>query len=594
MTPINERLVDCAREIRQAPHGFKQTVYEKYCKELNYLTPTGEVNTKKLMMDLKKIGLNKKRATRSNANQHALPQQEAEEIVRWQRDNARANGKNIVCLDDAVNTLRVAGHIKAEAIDKATGEVKKLSISAIRQAIETYGLSAKRLNAPPPAIRMRTLHSNHVWQIDASLCVLYYLPKDGGLQIMHEAVFNTNKPNNLKKIENERVWRYLVVDHASGSIYVEYVFGGESGANLTQIFINAMQERKDEFWGVPKMVYCDAGSANTGAVFKGLCQQLGVKLEWHMPGNARATGSVEKAQDIVECKFESMLASRTITSLSQLNELAKNWRIRFNLTAVHSRHGQTRHNAWHAHISGHLISAPSVQACRDLANTPPKSRTVSLYLTISYEGKDWDVSHYPEVYVGMKVQVAKNPWAVDSIRIVDILADNSFNFFEAPLKLENSLGYWPDAAVLGESFKQHAITSSEIILNRLAERSAADQKNTVGKRAKPMPFGGKINPFAPLELEYLPTYLPRQANEVREVKNTRIETAPLSLAEACKFIKGIQGSSYNPATYAWLAARFADGKIPQEYAEAIAYGQEQVQATGTDNPHPTPTLRSVK
>ena len=45
----------------------------------------------------------------------------------------------------------------------------------------------------------------------------------------------------MKKIENDRVIRYVMTDHYSGSIYVEYVYGSESSENLIEIFLNGIQ-----------------------------------------------------------------------------------------------------------------------------------------------------------------------------------------------------------------------------------------------------------------------------------------------------------------------------------------------------------------
>ncbi len=592
------RLVDCAREAGLAQHGDKSAVYAQYCSEFGWVDAQGQPNLQRMHKALADMRLREGRSQRSDAGQCSLTQLEAEEIVRWQRDNARSNGqKNMVSLQTAVDTLRSNGHIKAEAIDAKTGELTQLSYTTIRRNIIAFGLSPEMLNTPAPAMRMRTLHANHVWQVDASLCVLYYLPAHDGLQVMPEMLFNSNKPANFKRIENERVWRYLVVDVASGAIYVEYVFGGESGANLSQIFINAMQERKGEFWGVPKLVYCDAGSANTGAVFKGLLEQLGIELQWHMPGNARATGAVEKPQDIVERNFESMLAARPVTSLAQLNAAAQEWRYRFNATAVHTRHKMPRLQAWMQHVVGHLKAAPSVEVCRALAHTKPQERRVTQYLTVDYKGKNWDASAVTGVYRGMKVQVSLNPWAIDNVRVAEI--DGAANhYFECPEKVTNDLGYWEDSPIMGQEFKQHAMTAPEKTLLRLAERSAADQPANAGKRAKAVPFGGKIDPFKPLAETYMPTMLPRQADAVHAL-TASITLPPVTVAELCKALKANQAEYYDTSTYGWLMQRYGDGMVPHDDAQRLLDGsdaQAQAVATGTDDPAPAQFtgLRSVK
>ncbi len=77
-----------------------------------------------------------------------------------------------------------------------------------------------------------------------------------------------------------------------------------------------------------------------------MCRSLGIDLIAHKPHNARATGQVEKARDIIERKLEPGLKFRPVHSLEELNALAAKWRSHFNATAVHSRHGKTRTDIW--------------------------------------------------------------------------------------------------------------------------------------------------------------------------------------------------------------------------------------------------------
>ncbi|MCH3857668.1 hypothetical protein LZB78_09785, partial [Campylobacter jejuni] len=77
----------------------------------------------------------------------------------------------------AVEVLRANNMIEALRINPATGEVSPLSISTIRKALRNYRLHPEQMLAPAPAMSLRSLHPNHVWQIDASRCVLFYLPR---------------------------------------------------------------------------------------------------------------------------------------------------------------------------------------------------------------------------------------------------------------------------------------------------------------------------------------------------------------------------------------------------------------------------------
>ncbi|MFM2520608.1 integrase, partial [Escherichia coli] len=109
--------------------------------------------------------------------------------------------------------------ISAGRTDETTGEFFPLSEDAISRALRNYGLHPEQLDAPAPHTEVASLHPNHVWQIDASLCTLYYLSNGHkGLQVMDSAKFYKNKPANLARIASDRVWSYEITDHASGWI----------------------------------------------------------------------------------------------------------------------------------------------------------------------------------------------------------------------------------------------------------------------------------------------------------------------------------------------------------------------------------------
>ena len=155
---------------------------------------------------------------RSDAGKTALPVQEAQMIAAVLLEHMRKNGKMLKSVEAAVEVLRANNMIEALRINAATGEVSPLSISTIRKALRNYRLHPEQLLAPP-AMSLRSLHPNHVWQIDASRCVLFYLPRaskgDSGLRIMDHTDFYKNKPANVIKVINESLWRYVVTDHTT-------------------------------------------------------------------------------------------------------------------------------------------------------------------------------------------------------------------------------------------------------------------------------------------------------------------------------------------------------------------------------------------
>lgn len=149
-----------------------------------------------------------------------------------------------------------------------------------------------------------------------------------------------------------------------------------------------------------------------------MCRSLGIDLIAHKPHNARATGQVEKARDIIERKLEPGLKFRPVHSLEELNALAAKWRSHFNATAVHSRHGKTRTDIWLKITAEQLKKAPSVEVCRELAVAAPELRKVTPKLRVSFRGTEFDVSTVPGVLVGEKLMITRNPWRSDVAQMV--------------------------------------------------------------------------------------------------------------------------------------------------------------------------------
>ncbi|OQD07296.1 integrase, partial [Burkholderia cenocepacia] len=301
---LNERIVAVAQAARAAGHGKKGAIYNAACRELGLSFTT-------LMRKLKEATVTTQRKRRVDAGQSSLTRDEAMLISATLIESTRKNGKRLYTVGDAVEILRSNGMIRAEFLDESTGELRPLSDSAIQRALRMYGVHPDQLLAPAPVTELASLHPNHVWQIDASLCVLYYLKpvadaRANGLRVMDHAEFYKNKPKNLARIAADRVWSYEISDHASDWIYTEYVMGAESGENLCSTLINAMQERAgaDLLHGVPRILMLDAGSANTASMTRNLCRSLGIELIVHKVGNARATGQVENARNLIERKFE--------------------------------------------------------------------------------------------------------------------------------------------------------------------------------------------------------------------------------------------------------------------------------------------------
>ena len=575
------RLVSIAQCAASAPHGQREAVYAAAAIEL-------QMNRSTLLRKLKEVTVSSPRKRRSDSGQVALSHAEAMMISAVLMESTRKNGKRLMSVEQAILILRSNDEIRAERVAADSGEVIQLSVTAISRALRIHKLHPDQLLAPEPVTRMASRHPNHVWQIDASLCVLYYMPKEAGrkesgLQVMAHDVFYKNKPANVKRIENDTVWRYVVTDHASSWDYVEYVTGGETGQNLCNIFINAMQKRaNDPAHGVPVIVMLDPGSANTGAVFKNLCKALSVQVQINTPGRPRAKGQVEQAQNLVERSFESGLKFINVEDLDDLNAKARKWMLWFNGTAIHTRHGMTRYNAWMKISAEQLRFAPPVELCRELAVTAPETRTVSPTLTVSFKGREFDVSGLSGVLVGEKLLVCRNPWRDDAAQIVTADAEGRELFFVAEVIVRGEFGFAVDAVVIGESYRRHADTPAQTnakAIEQLLTGSSSLEAAKAARKGKQLAFGGKLDPYKPQDDVTAPTYLPR-AGIANSVVSPRVEEKPWSHTKVSMELVR-RGLVMTPDLGRAIAQWYPDG-VPEAELDAL---QARLQSR--------PTLRAV-
>lgn len=570
---LTERLVAVALAARKAGHGGKGAIYETACRDLGLSRAT-------LLRKLKEVSVMAQRKRRSDAGQSALARDEAMMISAVLMESTRKNGKRLYSVPDAVETLRANGMIRAEYLDTATGELRPLSESTIHRALRMYGLHPDQLLAPAPVTELASDHPNHVWQIDASLCVLYYLKpsadaRANGLRVMDADEFYKNKPKNVARIAADRVWSYEITDHASGWIYVEYVMGAESGENLCTVLINAMQERggHDLLHGVPKVLFMDPGSAGMASMTRNLGRSLGIEIIAHKAGNARATGQVENARNIIERKFEPGLKFQPVNSLDELNALAKKWRSHFNATAEHRRHGMTRSQAWMAIRADQLIKAPSVEVCRELAVATPESRKVTPKLRVSFQGREYDVSTVPGVMVGEKVMVTRNPWRDDTAQVVLVGEDGHEVFHVVNEVQKTEFGFSTDAARIGESYKRHADTPAQTALKdieQLVTGTDSQAAAEAARKAKSLPFGGQFDPYKHIDDATLPTYLPRRGT-AHNLVAPKVELPLLSHVDAAKQIKPrveSAGGEWTADRFRWLQQRYPAG-VPQDQLDTI-------------------------
>ena len=178
----------------------------------------------------------------------ALSRAEAQLIAAVVIEGTRQNAKQMMSIRKAVHDLRADGHMHAAHVDRETGELgAPLSDATIARSLTRYGCHPEQLTRPTAHQPKRTLHPNHEWQIDASVCVVYYLPGGGTLvQEVDGREHYKNKPQNIAAIEQFRVIRYVVADHCTGYLRWRYYPHSESGAHTVAMLEEPFDSRISE------------------------------------------------------------------------------------------------------------------------------------------------------------------------------------------------------------------------------------------------------------------------------------------------------------------------------------------------------------
>ena len=551
-----------AAELTEAGHGKKGVIVERAC---NYLT----ISKAELYRRLETVGFKSERKTRSDKGKTVVSL-EAAELVGGMVVNAMSKtGKKRMPINLA---LEVA---------QDSGKAPKVSAATISRVMKQNFCHPTQLAKPTAHQQQRSLHPNHVWQIDASICVVFYLNKKAGLHVMDEREFYKNKPANLQKIEKDRVIRYVQTDHTSGSFYHEYFWRSENVENLTNFFFSCTQKRslKEPMHGVPNILYVDQGTANTSGMFRNLLERLDVEFIAHATHNSRAKGQVEQANNLVETQFETLLSFYTVNSIEELNAFANEWRIMFNETKTHSRTKRTRNQVWQMIRPDQLRIAPALELCRELVNTVPVSRTVKGDLTIQHSIKGYgeqfySVKHIDGIYVGAKVDVVVNPYRAPDIDIITFNTQGEKVIYTVEPDQYDIFGQLEDAPVIGKEIRAVADSKIDQARKRIMKQAYnAETKAEVDKAVKKRTpaYLGQIDPTAHITKHSVPDYLPRAGEQMTTAAQRR-QVAPLNIIQAAKSIRGMVGDLWTADHMTALQKSFPTGEVPQESIPDIVAG----------------------
>ena len=566
-----EELVDVARAAHAAPHGGKAAVYDAAAARLGVSRAT-------LLRRLHSVAVRPQRKRRADAGQFALPRPEAEVLSAYLQQHFRGNGKRSINMDKALEDLRANGLISATRIDTDTGEVLALSASAVARALRGYGLHPEQLRRLPAAQQQSTPHPNHTWQMDASVCTLFYLDDDG-TRDMPANVFYKNKPENFERVARKRVTRFVITDHTSGALKVRYFLGGESEANFAEFFLWAMDKQGgNPMHGVPLQLMVDPGSGMAGA-FKNLVRRLRIKLIVNAPGNPRAKGQVENAQNLVEMGFESQFRAHRPAGLAELNARAQVWADRFNARAVHGRHGKTRAMKWMEITAEQLRTPPAMDVRRQLLTAADQLCKVNQFKQVQFGGggRFWDVRHVPGVEVGEKLAITFNAYNDREVFAVLVGADGQERLEPCPLVERDANGFTVGAPVIGNGYVALPDTAGDVARKRaeLLATGAPTLKQAAAKRKRRdhEVFNGAVR-FDHLERELaeLPSLLPRRGTPLQptvQAPAAAAEPRLLTHFEAARELKDL-GVAMNEERVSQLRAWHPEG-VPEDQLASLQH-----------------------
>lgn len=550
-----QSLVAVAAEAAAAGYGGKGAVYARACETLGIGRAT-------LMRYLKEVTVTQQRKKRSDAGSTAIPENVLQMVSSTLMEGYRNNNKKIMSVSHAINTLVADGKIPMGRIDTETGEIFPWGDSAMRRALRQRGLHPEQLRRPAPATPQRSEHPNDVWQIDASISTLFYVP-DAGLADMPPGVFYKNKPGNFEKIKRQRLTRYVVTDHCSGAIFVHYVAGGESIVNMTDSFLRAIVARPDQqMYGVPFHLMMDPGSDNT--VTRNLLHRLQVEPIVNKAGNARAKGQVENAHNIVECNFEVGFKFGHVPDIEWINKQAARWMRWYNSVKIHGRHGLTRYQKWMEIKPEELRVVQEGVDLKDLVFGKPERRKVNEYCQVEFNTASWKVGHVPGVMIDEWLDVVVNPFTPDSLFAVVTDPGQRETLYPLERVELDQHGFQSDGAHIGREYKQHADTVLETnrkAIERFVTGAATDEAAQAARKAKQLPFGGAVDAYK--YLDTLPNIeaLPRRGTALEVATRTQAQAQVLSLFEAAAALAR-RGVAMDPDKNRLVAQLYPEG-VPE-------------------------------
>lgn len=185
-----------------------------------------------------------------------------------------------------------------------------VSVETFRRYMNEHEINKKQSVPGRTAYRsFQASRPGEIFQFDISGAKQrFYDPKTRKIVTVSELEASENHPmDNPRRV---KIWRFKMLDDDSRRVFTRYyAVNKPNGSHVVDFLLRAYGEM-----GVPETLYCDNDAvikfAKNAAAAKFINKALencgGYKLQHHTPGNARATGKVERAHQESE-KSEKLL-----------------------------------------------------------------------------------------------------------------------------------------------------------------------------------------------------------------------------------------------------------------------------------------------
>ena len=481
----------------------------------------------------------------------------------------RSDKNKTVISDDVINYIASRVLISRRRNKQFTNSVKKTyedyekehgkieaGYERVCAILRQRGLDKESLNLPTPALKLFSLHPNHVHLFDVTNCLQWHFKNKGGLSERDvEKIFYKNKVvKEAKKIKHELL-RFVLIDHKSGAFFFWYYYtSGEKASDGLDFFSRAWGDKKElikntlgisdyngkyQFQGLPRLLYSDKGSILKNKAMLNMMACLGVEVQTHEAGNPRAKGAVEGLMRIIGYDFESDLKTKNIQGIEALNAFALNWCLQRNEKAAFRGGTISRIDFWRKIKASELILSPDYEVFKKLYHKPEVIRVCTVQGIINFEGRKYscpDTNAYGKTVL-IKVNALEYP-AID-------IHFNGYVYKSEPLEVDeyNNL-ILPNMATFGS---YNALKKTELQHKKEELEQYASAKWGVeykGKKDKKIALPSDNTPKAEIEVKQDNiAYMPKQGKKAEIKDSSEPITVTLCHSEPAQQAKNLNSNN---------------------------------------------------